>query len=69
MDTPYYSAKVEHLKNGIVKFPPNVQGIYIDDHPSGKTLTVRHNDIRLSFVLEDDDCRHLAALLIGNPAL
>jgi hypothetical protein len=58
------------LDSGIVKFPPNVHGIYVDRQESGNTvLTVRQNDARLSFVLDDEACAHLAGLLTkkGRP--
>jgi hypothetical protein len=30
-------------------------------------LTARQNDVRLTFVLDEDDCLHLAALLTDAP--
>jgi hypothetical protein len=65
-----YSHSVLKTKIGLVKFPPNVHGIYIEKSPTGaKTLTVRQNDLRLVFVLEEDDCQHLAKLLVSKSAL
>jgi hypothetical protein len=53
------------LDNGVVKFPPNVHGIYVEPQASGTVhLVVRQNDQRLSFVLDASACRHLADLLI-----
>lgn len=58
------NAKALHTETGIVKFPSNIHGIYVEPGATGsKVLTVRQNDVRLSFVLEEEDCRHLAALL------
>jgi len=60
----------KRLANGIVKFPPNVYGIYIEKQASGHThLIARQNDTRLTFILSEDDCLHLAALLSEAPSL
>ncbi len=53
------------LEKGIVKFPPNVHGIYVEPQASGYVrIVARQNDRRLTFVLDAAACRHLAALLI-----
>lgn len=54
----------KHLDNGVVQFPPNVHGIYIQKREDGLTdLTLRQNDTRLSIVLDAEACAHLARLL------
>lgn len=64
MDSPQQIIATTHLPNGIVQFPPNVHGIYIEHQQNGrKRLVLRQNDVRLSFVLDGAACRHLAALL------
>ena len=61
------SGKATHLESGLVKFPPNVHGIYVEPQDSGDVrLCVRQNDVQLSFVLDETDCKHLAALLLRN---
>lgn len=63
---PYpHAVKAQHLDNGIVKSPLNVHGIYVKRGTlSGCTqIAVKQNEISRSFVLDDGDCRHLAALL------
>ncbi len=59
------AVRTEHLENGVVKFPPNIHGIYVErGKATGYTrIVARHNDVSLTFVLDDSDCRHLAALL------
>jgi len=66
MDTS--ATKARHLPTGLVKFPPNIHGIYVErSRNSGRvTLVLRQNDTYLRFVLDDDDCRHLAALLVPH---
>jgi len=59
------NAKAQHLRNGLVKFPPNVHGIYVESQDGGLThLVVRQNDTRFLFLLEAADCEHLASLLL-----
>lgn len=65
---PYpHAVKAKHVDHGIVKFPVNVHGIWVDrSEMSGQvTLKVRQNDVILQFVLDQDDCEHLARLLQG----
>jgi hypothetical protein len=66
---PYpHAIKAKHTDNGIVKFPVNVHGIYIEKSElSGyTTITAKQNDMVLRFVIDEDACRHLAKLLIGE---
>jgi len=66
---PYaHAVKAKHLDNGLVKFPVNVHGIYIErSETTGYTrIIATQNDTTLSFVLDDDDCRHLATLLLNG---
>lgn len=60
--------KAKHLDDGIVKFPPNVQSLRVDHSAvSGYTqIIARQNDVSLVFVLDENDCRHLATLLTKN---
>ena len=59
------TSKTTLLENGLVNFPPNVHGIYIEPQDSGDVcLRVRQNDIQLSFVLGKSEREHLAALLL-----
>jgi hypothetical protein len=61
-DTP--AVETRHLPHGVVKFPPNVHGVYVEPREDGRTnLIARQNEAELVFVLERDDCEHLAALL------
>jgi len=63
------AVKATLLDGGVVKFPPNVHGVYVERQPCGNTvLTVRQNDARMSFVLDDEACAHLAALLTRKDA-
>jgi hypothetical protein len=67
---PYpHAVKAKHLDKGIVKFPVNVHSLLIErGQASGYTrLIAKQNDTVLSFVLDDDDCRHLADLLTRKP--
>jgi CRP-like cAMP-binding protein len=65
-DSPPEKVKAKHLDRGLVKFPPNIQAIYVEQEETGLTrLIVRQNELRLSFVLDADDCAHLARLLRG----
>jgi hypothetical protein len=65
-----HSDKAKHLDNGIVKFPVNVHGIYIEKSrlTGWTTITAKQNDVSLRFVIDEDACRHLAALLTGKAA-
>jgi len=60
--------KGKHLGNGIVKFPPNVHGIYVNRSKGSPytEIVVRQNSVSLTFVLDDADCRHLSKLLAGD---
>jgi hypothetical protein len=63
---PYpHAVKAKHLDKGIVKFPVNVHSLLVErSKTNGHTrVTAKQNDTVLSFVLDDDDCRHLAELL------
>jgi len=62
---PYpHAIKAEHIANGVVKFPVNVHSLLIERQGSGYTrIVAKQNDVVLSFVLDDDDCQHLAAIL------
>ncbi len=64
---PYpHAIKAQHTENGLVKFPVNVHSLRVErsGDDSGYTrIVARKNDLSLSFLLDDDDCRHLAALL------
>jgi hypothetical protein len=65
---PYpHAIKAQHTDNGIVEFPVNVHSLLAERQSSGYTRVVaKQNDTVLSFVLDDEDCQHLAALLIGR---
>jgi len=62
---PYpHAIKAKHIEDGIVKFPVNVHAIHIlRDGGRYITLVAKQNDVCLRFVLNEDDCRHLASLL------
>jgi len=65
-----HAIKAEDIANGIVKFPVNVHSLLVERQSSGYTHVVaKHNDTVLSFVLDDEDCQHLAALLTGRYSL
>jgi hypothetical protein len=52
----------------LTRFPPNVEQISVDRQNLRTWLVVRRNDVELRFPLTGRDCRHLAALLMGeNP--
>lgn len=66
---PYpHAVKAKHIEDGIVKFPTNIHSIRVER--SGMTgytrIVAKQNDVTLAFVIDDDDCRHLAALLVGE---
>jgi len=65
-----HSDKAKHLDNGIVKFPVNVHGIFVEKSKGSgyATITAKQNDVVLRFVIDEDACRHLAALLTGKSA-
>jgi hypothetical protein len=63
---PYpHAIKAEHTPTGLVKFPVNVHSLQVErsDTSGHVRVVAKQNDITLSFLLDDDDCRHLAALL------
>jgi hypothetical protein len=62
--------KAKHLDDGIVKFPPNVHSLRVQFCvETGNTqITAKQNGVILTFVIEDDDCRHLARLLTAHIA-
>ena len=57
------SFKFSHAEKGLSRFPPNVEQITLERDPLRTWLIVRKNDTQLRFPLNEDDCRHLAALL------
>jgi hypothetical protein len=66
---PYpHAMKAKHTDNGIVKFPVNVHSLRVErSQASGYTRVIaKQNAVELSFVLDDDDCQHLAALLTAR---
>jgi hypothetical protein len=66
---PYpHAIKAKRTDNGIVKFPVNVHSLLIErSQSSGYTRVIaKQNELVLSFVLDDDDCQHLAALLTAR---
>jgi len=71
MNEPYpHAVKARLLDTGIVKFPVNVHSITEKKSKlSGyTTITATQNDLVLRFVIDEDACRHLAALLTGKAA-
>jgi hypothetical protein len=69
INEPYPNAvKAKHIDTGIVKFPVNVHSLRVERSAiTGHTvITAKQNDITLSFVLDDDDCQHLVALLTAR---
>jgi hypothetical protein len=71
MNEPYpHAVKARLLDTGIVKFPVNVHSITVEKNKlSGyTTVTAKQNDLVLHFVIDEDACRHLAALLTGKAA-
>lgn len=57
-----------HADRGLTRFPPNVEQISVEREATCTWLIARRNDVVLRFPLRDDDCRHLAALLIRDQA-
>jgi hypothetical protein len=66
-----FTPKAKRLEDGIVKFPPNIHSIRINhsDETGHTTLNARQNNVTLTFVLNEEDCLYLAALLTGAPSL
>ncbi|MBI1234772.1 MAG: hypothetical protein GC208_09750 [Alphaproteobacteria bacterium] len=60
--------RFQHADKGMTRFPPNVEQISVKRESSRVWLTMRRNDVELSFPLEDGDVEHLVALLQGAPA-
>jgi hypothetical protein len=59
-------ADFSHTENGMTRFPPNIEQLKVKRESSLTWLIVRRNDLELKFPMNDDDCRHLAALLIAG---
>lgn len=55
-----------HAVSGLTRFPPNVEQIHVEHESVCTWLVMRRNDNELRFPLREDDCRHLAALLIAK---
>jgi hypothetical protein len=53
-----------HAEKGLTRFPPNIEQISVERETTRTWLVARRNDIVLRFPLREEDCRHLAALLI-----
>jgi hypothetical protein len=53
-----------HAEKGLTRFPPNVEQITVERESTCTWLIARRNDVVLRFPLRDEDCHHLAALLI-----
>lgn len=65
--TPYADASFRPLEDGLVKFPPNVHGVYVTPLAHDLvTLEARQNETRLRFVLDEAARRHLAAILLRD---
>ena len=65
MSDSFDSANATLLETGVVKFPPNIHGIYVEREATGHVLvTLQRNDSRLSLLLDAAACRHLATLLL-----
>lgn len=58
----------ELAEKGMTRFPPNIEQISVECRPICRWLIVRRNDVTLRFPLTDAACRHLAELLIRDPA-
>jgi hypothetical protein len=66
---PYLHAiNFKRVDHGIVKFPVNIHGIWIERNPIScqVILKAHQNDVSLQFILDDDGCQHLAKLLMGE---
>lgn len=59
-------SEFSHTDRGMTRFPPNVEQISVERSPSRYWLVARRNDTELRFPLNEDDRRHLAALLLGD---
>ena len=55
-----------HAEKGMTRFPPNVEQITVEREAFFTWLVVRRNDVILRFPVREADCRHLAALLLGQ---
>jgi hypothetical protein len=60
VDQPGFS----HGEEGMTRFPPNVEQIRVEHESVCTWLVARRNDVTLRFPLTDDDCQHLAKLLV-----
>jgi hypothetical protein len=70
---PYpHAYKPKCLNNGIVKFPVNVHGIYVEKSASGyTTITAKQNDVVMRFVYRfarENGNRHKSTALRQNDA-
>jgi len=52
-----------HAKQGMTRFPPNVEQITVEHESVLTWLVTRRNDVMLRFPLTSADCDHLASLL------
>jgi len=52
-----------HAKQGMTRFPPNVEQITVEHESVLTWLVTRRNDVTLRFPLTSVDCEHLASLL------
>jgi hypothetical protein len=55
-----------HAPSGMTRFPPNIEPISVDREATSVWLVTRRNDVVLRFPLREEDCRHLAAMLLGR---
>ena len=53
-------------EKGITRWPPNIEQIRIERDSLRVWLIARRNDVELRFPLEQNDCEHLAALLLAE---
>jgi hypothetical protein len=58
--------RFEHGQIGLTRFPPNVEQLSVVRDVSVMWLVARRNDVELRFPLTEEDCVHLANLLIGQ---
>ena len=49
----------------MTRFPPNIEQLSVKRESTVVWLIARRNDIELRFPLKEEDCAHLAALLLG----
>jgi hypothetical protein len=59
-------ADFSHAETGMTRFPPNIEQLKVRHESAVTWLVVRRNDLELKFPMNDDDCRHLANLLLAN---